>query len=260
MTDHRVLLAEKQKAAVIGKKFHKLTIVSYHSRAKGYNCLCECGNETFAHPSDLKAGRRKSCGCQPKPQNSPGYCRSLSAIDKIASKMIGLKFNSLTVVKHSREKKAYECLCDCGKTVYARGWALKSGRHASCGCAGRDPLLPDHMAAKNNIYSNYKKAAKKRGYEFLLSKEEFIELISGACHYCGTIGSLASSAAAHKDFRHNGVDRVDNSIGYLKENTVSCCAACNRSKGVLGLEAWAEWLRVLIEHQQINKTLDLQGL
>lgn len=257
MTDHRILLAEKQKAAVIGKKFHKLTIVSYHSKEKGYNCLCECGNETFARPGHMKAGRKKSCGCQREPRRDRGCPRAMAAVDKITSRMIGLKFNSLTVMRYLREKKAYECLCDCGKTVYARSNGLKTGRHASCGCIGRDPLLPDHMAAKNDIYRNYKRAAKKREYEFLLTKEEFIDLILGACHYCGTVGSLYSSAVAHKDFRHNGVDRVDNLIGYVKENTVSCCASCNRSKGILGLEAWAEWLRTLAAHQKINKTLDL---
>ena len=257
MTDHRILLAEKQKAAVIGKKFHKLTIVSYDSESKSYNCVCDCGNETHARPCDLKAGRRKSCGCQKRRPLVKGKHRSRATIDKILAKMIGQKFNALTVVKHCPDRQSYECLCDCGKTTWAKTNALKIGKHKSCGCIKREPLLIGHMAAKNDIYRNYKQAAKKRGYEFLLTKEEFVNLISGACHYCGTVGSLASAMVAHKDFRHNGVDRVDNSVGYLKENTVSCCAACNRSKGVLGLEAWSAWLRALFAHQQNNKTLDL---
>ena len=48
----------------IGKKFGMLTIVSHHSRSRGYNCQCECGRMTISTLYKLKTGRRRSCGCR----------------------------------------------------------------------------------------------------------------------------------------------------------------------------------------------------
>lgn len=70
-------------------------------------------------------------------------------------------------------------------------------------------------------YSYGKSAAKRRGIEFTLSVEEFIYILSsGKCHYCGY------------DINEYGVglDRKDNSHGYIMENVVPCCAECNKVK------------------------------
>lgn len=34
----------------------------------------------------------------------------------------------------------------------------------------------------------------------------------------------------------NGLDRVDNSIGYIESNVVPCCYICNKMKGELPVE------------------------
>ncbi len=44
------------------------------------------------------------------------------------------------------------------------------------------------------------------------------------------------------NFKYNGVDRIDNAIGYTKENCVPCCAICNNSKSTLSLKDWLEWI------------------
>lgn len=67
-------------------------------------------------------------------------------------------------------------------------------------------------------FRRYKKSAKERGYEFKLTFEQFVILISGKCHYCGIDGKM-------------GVDRKDNKIGYLQKNCASCCWECNEFKG-----------------------------
>lgn len=68
---------------------------------------------------------------------------------------------------------------------------------------------------------DYKKDAIKRGYEFLLTDEEFYTIASGRCYYCGKHNS-----PTHK----NGVDRKNNSIGYTLSNSVPCCGPCNKVK------------------------------
>lgn len=50
-----------------------------------------------------------------------------------------------------------------------------------------------------------------------LTFEEFKNIISKPCHYCGE----------HSKF---GIDRADNSIGYTFDNCRSCCWKCNKTK------------------------------
>ena len=33
-----------------------------------------------------------------------------------------------------------------------------------------------------------------------------------------------------REFKHNGIDRLINSIGYVFDNCVSCCYVCNKMK------------------------------
>lgn len=51
----------------IGEKFGRLTIVQKTNkkvqRTYLYECMCECGNTTYARMSDLKSGHVQSCGC-----------------------------------------------------------------------------------------------------------------------------------------------------------------------------------------------------
>lgn len=66
-------------------------------------------------------------------------------------------------------------------------------------------------------YLQYKRDASSRGYSFKISFEEFSELCGKECYYCGITVSV-------------GIDRVDNADGYVAENLVTCCAACNVAK------------------------------
>jgi hypothetical protein len=66
---------------------------------------------------------------------------------------------------------------------------------------------------------DYKNGAKRRGLEWLLTDGEALELMSLSCCYCGSDGG--------------GIDRVDNSRGYVSGNCVPCCKICNHMKGTL---------------------------
>ena len=51
----------------IGKKYGKLTVVSYEGTNKfqkrQFRCMCECGNETITTLNGLHSGNARSCGC-----------------------------------------------------------------------------------------------------------------------------------------------------------------------------------------------------
>lgn len=69
-------------------------------------------------------------------------------------------------------------------------------------------------------FSKYKSGAKTRGYDFELSYDDFTKLINSHCHYCG-----------FKSDDGVGIDRINNKVGYIKTNCVSCCKDCNFFKG-----------------------------
>lgn len=69
--------------------------------------------------------------------------------------------------------------------------------------------------------SFYKFSAKKRGLEYLLTKEDFLGFWQKPCYYCtDPIETI-------------GLDRIDNTKGYTMGNVVPCCAPCNMMKGTM---------------------------
>lgn len=56
----------QEKHNLVGKRFGRLTVVSWSGRDRGnnaWNCVCDCGNHIIARSSPLGAGGVKSCGC-----------------------------------------------------------------------------------------------------------------------------------------------------------------------------------------------------
>lgn len=158
--------------------------------------------------------------------------------------LIGQKFGRLLVIQlwgktsHSSGyyQKTWECLCDCGnKKIVPQGY-LTSNETRSCGCLRRKIL---GTAPFNKLYSKYQKEAKDRKYEWTLTKEEFKKLTKQNCHYCGIHPYQiikAFSKTTKKEwvdtnvYIYNGVDRTDNTKGYILENCVPCCKPCNQAK------------------------------
>lgn len=168
----------------------------------------------------------------------------------------GDKIAYWTVISFDKDTKKYVCLCICGKESKINSSAIgKSSR--SCGCMQKESVIAKikdggYTSIKNKIYDNYKRAASKRGYVFDLSKEEFNDITSKDCFYCLAKPNMVYKygrgekgyrfADAYTDYKYNGVDRVDNSIGYVLENCVPCCKICNNSKSTLSVEEWQEWI------------------
>lgn len=78
------------------------------------------------------------------------------------------------------------------------------------------------------IIRNYKESAEERFLGMTLSYMRILYLFSQNCYYCDS-----EPSTQYANLVYNGIDRVDNSLGYSKENTVSCCPTCNRMKGTL---------------------------
>jgi len=141
----------------------------------------------------------------------------------------------------------WECLCICGKLTCVPTENLKTGNTISCGCRqGQRPLQNSPL---NRVYGNYRRNAKARGFSFGLTKEQFLHLVTGKCHWCGAEPANVC-AMAFDALKYNGVDRVDSTLGYTSKNCVPCCSLCNWMKKDLSKEEFLEHVRRISKHQK----------
>lgn len=165
--------------------------------------------------------------------------------------LTGQNFNNWTVIRKSYSKPKNQnrtywiCECKCGKikSVYAN--SLKSGKSKSCGCIKGKP---EGEAAKKSAYNLYKVGAKQRNLKFDIGLEEFIKLSSKNCYYCNSSPSnLAGSDKNNGKYLYNGLDRVNNTIGYKLDNVVPCCKNCNLAKRELTKKEFLNMIKMIYE-------------
>lgn len=146
------------------------------------------------------------------------------------------KFGRLTLVRQTtlHGRPAWECLCDCGAmtVVQAKRLLRADGRGTkSCGCAGnwKARKLPLREYAVQRLLGRYKRGASKRTLFWNLSDSSFDLLLERNCFYCGTSPSTKLIRKG-ETFLYSGIDRLNSRLGYTTDNTVPCCATCNRMK------------------------------
>lgn len=86
-------------------------------------------------------------------------------------------------------------------------------------------------------YAYYKSNSKIRGREFTITFEQFESIVNQECFYCGESGY--------------GIDRIDNSKGYIIDNILSCCSMCNFMKHKLNFNEFIEQCNKIANNQNI---------
>lgn len=157
-----------------------------------------------------------------------------------------------TILVNGKYKAHWLCRCDCGNETAVWSWSLGSGYTKSCGCLklkgnGGNRLAPGR-SARNKVLRIYKRNAQDRGHCWQLTDEDFDRLTSQPCFYCGLPPSSVRMERGGP-FTYNGIDRMENSAGYIAENCVSCCKTCNRAKRAMPFDEWITWIARLTEHQ-----------
>lgn len=179
--------------------------------------------------------------------------------------IIGQRFGRLVVLEERREiiKSHYryfcKCQCDCGTVKEIEKSKLLSGEVRSCRCLQRElaskrARKPDGIAAFNETYGAYIKSARLRGYSFELTKEEFRQIATQPCTYCGdalTQCKRRKSRYGTGEWWYTGIDRYDNTKGYTVENSVPCCKKCNRIKTDMTVEEMEEQLIKIISRKDM---------
>jgi hypothetical protein len=177
--------------------------------------------------------------------------------------LAGKRFGRLEVIgevgRNAKGEILWGANCDCGNTTVIRSVNLKgcasSNRKGtySCGCARWIPhpnrRRPDAGALR--LFHSYRCQARRRGIAFELTFEQFKKLTSSPCFYTGRLPSqLAKSQNSHgaTPYTYNGIDRLDNSKGYILENCVPCCGPVNTMKLSLPFDLFISLCREITEN------------
>lgn len=176
---------------------------------------------------------------------------------------VGRRFGMLTVEKCIEVSKGdvnkrgtWLCRCECGNTIEVKGKNLVSKKGGkNCGCINQLSVIlkgkPNYKlrtprSLENKQYNSHRFNAISRNYT-PLSKDTWLSIVKQSCYYCGEIDERSvipspsiTSAIRYRNFTEdelknyqgslNGVDRLDNSVGYEPYNCVSCCKQCNTMK------------------------------
>ena len=147
-------------------------------------------------------------------------------------------------------KKCSKCKVEHSIDKFHKDKIQKSGYHPWCrSCRRKNRIkwsdnnrelhlkrLIDYSQTLKGRLVSIKTCAKRRGYEFHVTLEEYEKHIwNKPCNYCG--GKT-----------QNGIDRVDNSIGYKIENCVPCCKDCNKMKLTFSVDNFLLHIQKIIKH------------
>jgi hypothetical protein len=217
-----------------GRQFGRLTAIRpvYVDGVRLWECQCSCGAVVQRKANTLGYhGRVSSCGCLLKERFDP----------------VGRWFGQLLVIrKEERQERTrrwlWRCRCECGTEILSGPSHLLDGSRTDCGC-GRGERYRRyglaHVRANNKTlwrrqFAMYRGNARHKGLAFELTAQQFRQVCSEPCAYCGTppvrVIRLKGKFGTLDRLAVNGIDRVDNRLGYVTDNIVPCCSECNYMK------------------------------
>lgn len=210
------------------------------------------------------------------PLNTQRFEQNLKKILNIKHERLELTGKFYPVLKSEQIKngKIYnrfwykvECICDCGNVKYLFWHGIVGGQTKSCGCLQKEKAtntfkkyrennpnarkLDPELRLLKKHYTSYKSRSKEKKLEFSLSLDDFKNLVYSPCHYCGIVPKLNfDNQLVSQAF--NGIDRKNNKIGYILENSLSCCSACNFFKKDIDYLDFLHLVNTISKHRGID--------
>lgn len=174
----------------------------------------------------------------------------MSKFINLANKVFGRLTVKGIVGRDKRNRHLWKTTCECGADKIVIGEYLRNGNTKSCGCIRKERAKtfnkgntwsrkPPGYAGLTILFSRYRNHARDRGLVFELSREDVETISKLSCFYCGSPPSYVSVSVdktmtveglKNSSYVYNGIDRVDNSCGYTRDNCVPCCGTCNQIK------------------------------
>jgi hypothetical protein len=111
-----------------------------------------------------------------------------------------------------------------------------------------------------SLYSAYKKRADKFGRTFDLTEDQFRVITQQDCSYCGASPSQRKLAnrLSFGAYVYNGIDRIDNSLGYTLGNVAAACKSCNAAKGTMTRKEFVAWAMRVALHSAGHDALNIE--
>jgi hypothetical protein len=104
----------------------------------------------------------------------------------------------------------------------------------------RESILAKNMIWRKNSdrgqFLSIRRGAILRDMQFAITFESALEFKNKPCFYCG------------ENVPRIGIDRVNNDIGYVVGNLVTCCTICNRMKTNYSVNNFIKHCRKISEH------------
>lgn len=239
-------LAEPRKLIEIGQRFGMYTVLERiaGSRPILWKCRCDCGNVRNVFQNSLRRNVSRSCGC-------------VKAVKRSwkSSVTIGTTFGLLQTVSYiGPSPRRWHCVCQCGTECTQIEYNLVRGFVTSCGCKQFESKEPAGLVGFRKVLGNYQTNAKKHSRVWDLTEDQFRAIVTSNCHYCNipprqvSFSGRLAATRQRSSFLYNGIDRLDNSLGYTLANSVPCCNQCNLSKKNYSLTEFIEWVRRVNAH------------
>lgn len=141
------------------------------------------------------------------------------------------------------------CACACGGTSTPNIENLLGGGSRSCGKRCKYHGTSKKDAAITKMFGSYKRNADTRGFCFEITQDDFTSVVLEPCQYCGAQPrETCYSEQVRVQVAMNGVDRIDSTKGYTKENVVPCCTTCNNAKRTMTVAEFLQWARRVVLH------------
>ncbi len=229
-------------------------------------CCAACRRSFSVAPSKAITARYCSRNCQGNSQGKEALRKAHEASrnrEGPLNNIAGLILANWHILRYSHSDK----------TPHARRSTKRYFWHVRCTNCGNESVkatpeckrpgcsncvfMEKGATGLNLAYRSYQTNATNRNLSFDLSIESFKSITSSPCYYCGKPPvQLSSNKKSHGsrwgDYLYNGIDRVDNALGYYQGNCRPCCGICNVAKGSLSEREFLEHImafagRVLAE-------------
>ena len=192
-------------------------------------------NPTCIGEAKMQVGFRINAE-EPKsaPSNSAAkdkVLRSFNGIDRMNQKAGYIQSNCVSCC----------AMCNWMKGSLDSATYIKRIRHIHSFTKNTEPsqthpeCFPD---AKCVSYASYRSRAEKKDLEFAITNDDYKSIILQDCYLCGKKST---------DSNTNGIDRVDNTVGYNAENCKACCKECNHMKNQFALDKLLEKIEKIQE-------------
>lgn len=178
------------------------------------------------------------------------------------NKYINNTYGVLTVLSLHHEdydpikqcKRSYFlCKCNrCGKETIVRADRFAGKKYSPKSCSNCINDLQREIADKKykagrpdrSRIISIKGNARSRNYAMELTDAEIKEYLHKPCYYCG-------------EQYANGIDRIDSTKHYTKDNCVPCCFICNRMKNKYSLNVFLDKINKIYTnfHNQSSTTI-----